>query len=135
VGFVNFYGSCNYPSELTASAREFADGIVLKTEEITFFYNTYLGDPEKYEHDPQASPIRAKNLSGLAPAYIGTAECDPSRDDAEAFANKVKEHGGDVTLKRYPGMIHGFLSWVTVLPGAQEAVKDASGWLKARFAG
>jgi acetyl esterase len=133
-GFANFYGSCNYPSEQTASAREFSDGIVLKNEDVTFFYNTYLGDPEKYQADPQASPIRAKSLAGLAPGFIGTAECDPSRDDAEAFARKLKEAGGNVTLKRYPGMIHGFLSWSTFLPEAQEGIRDVSSWLKQRFA-
>jgi acetyl esterase len=133
-GFVNFYGSCNYPSEPTASSREFADGIVLKADDIDYFYDTFLGDPAKHQDDPQASPMRAKDHSGLPPAYIGTAECDPSRDDAEAFAEKLKAAGVEVTAKRYPGMIHGFLNWATFLPGAQAGIDDISAWLKARFA-
>jgi acetyl esterase len=133
VGFVNFYGSCNYPSEPTASSREFADGIVLKTDDIDFFYDTYLAGDAARQHDPQVSPFRAKDHAGLPPAYIGSAECDPSRDDAEAFAEKLKAAGVKVTAKRYPGMIHGFLNWAAFLPGAQEGIDDINSWLKARF--
>lgn len=133
VGFANFYGSCNYPSELTDSAREFSDGIVLTTDDVRFFYDRYLGDPAKYQNEPQASPARAKSLSGLPPAFIGTAECDPSRDDTEAFARRMQAEGGTVTLKRYASMIHGFLSWSAFLPAAQEAIDDVTNWLKVRF--
>ena len=130
----NFYGSCNYPSEATASSVEHADGIVIKTDDIDFFYDAYLGDPAKYQDHPEASPVRAKDHSRLPPTYVGTAECDPSRDDAELLAAKIKAAGGDVTAKRYPGMIHGFLNWATFLPGAKEGMDDLTSWLKARFA-
>jgi len=134
VAFANFYGSCNYPSEPTPSSVEHADGIVIKTEDIDYFYDAYLGDPAKYQDHQEASPVRAKDHSGLPPAYVGTAECDPSRDDAEIFAAKLKAAGNDITAKRYPGMIHGFLSWAGFLPGAQVAMDDLTDWLKARFA-
>jgi acetyl esterase len=133
-GFVNFYGSCNYPSEPTASSREFADGIVLKTDDIDYFYDAYLAGETALQDDPQVSPFRAKDHAGLPAAYIGSAECDPSRDHTEAFAEKLKAAGVEVTAKRYPGMIHGFLNWASFLPGAQAGIDDINAWLKARFA-
>ncbi len=127
---VNLYGSCNYPSELTASAREYAAGPLLQQDDIAWFYEQYLRDPAVEQHDPQASPIRAADHSGLPPAFVGTAECDPSRDDAEAFAAKLAAAGVPVTAKRYPGMVHGFASWVGFLPGARAALQDAAAFLK-----
>lgn len=130
---VNMYGSCNYPSEDRPSAREFADGPILKADDVAWFWEQYLEDPSQAD-DPQASPYRATSHAGLCPAFIGTAQCDPSRDDAEAFAGKLREAGVEVVAKRYAGMVHGFASWVAFLPGAREVLMDAGAFLKARFA-
>jgi acetyl esterase len=129
---INIYGSCNYPSEDRPSAREFADGPILKADDVTWFWEQYLADPGD-ANDPQASPFRAASHVGLAPAFIGTAECDPSRDDAEAYAEKLRVAGVDVVSKRYSGMVHGFASWVAFLPGAREVLIDAGAFLKDRF--
>lgn len=127
---VNIYGSCNYPSELTASAREFAAGPLLRQDDIAWFYEQYLPDPAVQQHDPQASPVRAASHANLPPTFVGTAECDPSRDDAEAFGAKLAAAGVPVTVKRYPGMVHGFASWVGFLPGARNVLQDAAAFLK-----
>lgn len=127
---VNLYGSCNYPSEQTASAREFAAGPLLQQDDIAWFYEQYLPDPAVQQHDPQASPFRAASHANLPPTFVGTAECDPSRDDAEAFSAKLAGAGVPVTAKRYPGMVHGFASWVGFLPGARAVLQDAAAFLK-----
>jgi acetyl esterase len=129
---VNLYGSCNYPGEDRSSAREYADGPILKADDVAWFWEQYLADPAQAD-DPQASPYRASNHAGLAPAFIGTAECDPSRDDAEAYAEKLKVAGVEVTAKRYAGMVHGFASWVAFLPGAREVLQDAGAFLRSHF--
>lgn len=129
---VNLYGSCNYPSEDRPSSREFADGPILKSDDVAWFWEQYLADPSQAD-DPQASPYRATGHAGLCPAFIGTAECDPSRDDAEAYAAKLKAAGVEVVAKRYAGMVHGFASWVAFLPGAREALQDAGAFLRAKF--
>ncbi|MCP3735892.1 alpha/beta hydrolase [Sphingomonas sp. RP10(2022)] len=41
--------------------------------------------------------------------------------------------GVEVEMTRYPGMVHGFVSWVGFLPGAQAAIADASAFLKRAF--
>lgn len=131
---VNFYGSCNFPSKLTDSAREFANGPILSQTDIQFFWNQYLADPAKDQHHPWASPIRAESLAGLPPAFIATAQIDPSRDDTEAYAARLAAAGIAVEQRRYPGMVHGFLSFLGVIDGANRALDDCTNWLKAQFA-
>ena len=129
---VNIYGSCNFPSTDTPSSREFADGPILRADDIAWFWEQYLADPAQQD-DYRASPIRAASHAGLPPHFIATAECDPSRDDAELYAAKLKEAGIEVTVKRYPGMVHGFASWVGFLPGAREVMQDSGQFLQDQF--
>ena len=127
---VNIYGSCNCPGTKTPSSVEFADGPILKSDDVDWFWEQYLADPTQRD-DQRASPVRAKTHAGLPPHFVGTAECDPSRDDAEDFARKLIDAGVETKLIRYPGMVHGFASWVGFLPGARQVLKDATAFLKA----
>lgn len=130
---VNIYGSCNYPSDDTPSSREFADGPILRKDDVDWFWEQFLPDPDQ-QNDPQASPLRAPSHAGLPPAFVATAECDPSRDDAERFAARLADAGVPVESKRYPGMVHGFASWVGFLPGARDVLTDAGNFLKKHLA-
>lgn len=130
----NFYGSCNYPSEVTASAREFANSQLLSRDDIDYFWELYLADPAKDQHHPWASPIRASSHRGLPPAFIGTAEIDPSRDDTEAYAAKLKAAGVPVELRRFEGMPHGFLAFLGMVNGAGRALDEGNAWLRTQFA-
>ncbi len=49
------------------------------------FWEQYVG-PDYRGNDHLAAPMRAKSLRGLPTALILTAEVDPIRDDAEAYA-------------------------------------------------
>ncbi|WP_226016526.1 alpha/beta hydrolase fold domain-containing protein [Novosphingobium sp. FKTRR1] len=129
---VNIYGSCNYPGTATPSAAEFADGPILRADDVLWFWEQYLSDPSQQD-DQRASPLRATSHAGLPPHFVGTAECDPTRDDAEVFAGKLVEAGVVTQLKRYPGMVHGFASWVGFLPGARAVLQDASAFLKTHL--
>jgi acetyl esterase len=127
-----FYGSCNYPSEPTPSSIEFADGPLLSGDDVAYFWELYLSNPETEQHHPLASPARAKDLRGLPPAFMGTAEIDPSRDHGEDFARRLAAAGVPTRLVRYPGMVHGFVSWLGLLPMAQTAIDDACAFLAAQ---
>jgi len=131
---VMFYGSGNYPSVETPSAKEFAQGPILSRSDVDYFWGLYLSNPKKDQDHPLASPIRAASHAGLAPAFMGTAEIDPTRDDGEAYAAKLAAAGVPVESRRYAGMVHGFVSWLGVIDGAQTAINDASGFLKKWFA-
>lgn len=130
---IMFYGSCDYPSTETPASREFGDGPLLSGDDVAYFWELYLSDPETEQNDPLASPIRAADHRGLPPAFVGTAEIDPTRDHGEAYARKLEAAGVTTKLVRYPGMVHGFVSWLGLLPMAQTAIDDACAFLRASW--
>jgi acetyl esterase len=72
----------------------------------------------------------AEDVAGLPPAMIVTAECDPLRDQGEAYARKLQAAGVPVELKRYEGMFHVFLQFGAVLDTAKVAKNDMAGALR-----
>jgi acetyl esterase len=64
---------------------------------------------------------------------VGSAEIDPTRDHGEAYARKLEAAGVTTRLVRYPAMVHGFVSWLGLLPMAQTAVDDACAFLRANW--
>jgi acetyl esterase len=116
----------------TASYRENATGYLLELEDMHWFYDHYL-DAVADRSDPRASPLRARDLRGLPPALVITAEFDPLRDEGEAYAGRLREAGVPVTLHRYDGMIHGFFSMGPLLDQGKQAVAEAVAALRAAF--
>lgn len=55
----------------------------------------YLGSPDKAAH-PYAAPANASRLAGLAPALLMSAQDDPLRDEATAYAARLQEAGVSV---------------------------------------
>jgi acetyl esterase len=104
----------------TDSYRDNAAGYLLTTEQMRWFYSCYVrGDADPA--DWRISPLRARDVSRVAPALVLTAEYDPLRDEGEAYARRLKEAGVPVEKHRYDGMIHGFFG----LSGAFDASRDA----------
>jgi len=62
----------------------------------------------------------------LPPALIITAECDPLRDEGEAYGKRLEEAGLPVTCTRYAGMIHPFFSLPGVIPQALDAIDQVA---------
>ena len=110
-------------SSKAGSHREFAEGYGLSAADMTWFGLHYVRTPADAD-DARASVVRA-DLHDLPPAFVITAECDPLRDDGEAYAEKLRKLGIAARYKRYPGMFHGFMSFPSVLPEAAEAFEDA----------
>jgi acetyl esterase len=112
------------------SLREFGDGHFLTRASIDWFIGHYLPDPvtRRYAY---ASPIRAASLAALPPAFIVVAECDPLRDQNEAYAARLEQAGVAVTVRRYRGMIHPFFSLGGIVEGGRLAMDDAVAALRA----
>ena len=130
---INWYGPGIHPIPDGGSAEEFKDGPVLRLDDAHYFWELHIRDESDYD-DMRASPMKAKSHEGLAPAFIASAECDPIRDAVEAYAPVLRDAGVEVEMKRYPGMVHGFVSWLGFLPGAQEAMADACAFAKKHLA-
>jgi acetyl esterase len=117
----------------TASYRENGEGYMLTREGMKWFWNHYLARPEDGQQ-PYASPLLARNLGGLAPALVITAEYDPLRDEGEAYAKRLAEAGVPVTITRYPGLVHGFIRMINVLDPAKRALDEVAAALRKAFA-
>jgi acetyl esterase len=112
------------------SMRENAKGYFLERESMQWFTRMYCPDAAQ-RSDPRLSPLIAKDLSGLPPAYVATAGFDPLRDEGKAYADKLDAAGVPVTHVNYPGMIHGFFSLRGLIPKAREAVAASAAAVRA----
>ncbi|GAB10766.1 putative lipase/esterase [Gordonia araii NBRC 100433] len=112
------------------SVDENGEGKFLTKALLRWFGENFAADPS----DWRASPILVDDLSGAAPALVITAECDPMRDQGEAYAERLAEAGVEVRARRYDGQIHGFVANLAgALPRGREAMDDVSEFLRARF--
>ena len=109
------------------------DGYLLNRAVMRYFWNHYLSSAEE-SRQPYASPIHAQSLAGLPPAFVITAECDPLRDEGEAYGERLREAGVPVRVKRYAGAIHVFFQMSAVIDAGREAVSDATEELRKAFA-
>ncbi len=113
----------------TASCRSFGEGPWLPRRNLEYYRAQYLGDPGR-ALKPDASPFLAKDLGGLPPAHVVTAEFDVLRDDGEAYAARLREAGVIAGVKRYRGMIHSFIVLNGVFSKAESAVDDCAAKLR-----
>ncbi len=107
----------------TPSYEEFAEGYGLTASEMEWFRAHYLARPGD-ARCVHASPLLAPDLRGLPPALVITAECDPLRDEGEAYARRLAEAGVRVRQTRYAGMIHPFFSLSGGVTQAREAIAE-----------
>ncbi|MCW4353756.1 alpha/beta hydrolase [Hoyosella sp. YIM 151337] len=112
------------------SWSEFADAPLLSTADARWLWDQYVG-PGHRTDDHLAAPMRAESLRGLPPALILTAAVDPIRDDAEAYAARLRHDGVDVSLTRYAGVFHGFLTEVGVFAQTKQAIDEVCAHLRA----
>jgi acetyl esterase len=120
-------------SSVYPSYEEFAEQLPLTRTTMDWFVDLYLRSREKDAKDWRASPLHAKSLAGLPPAFIITAAMDPLRDEGEAFARALLKAGVPVEVKRFDGQIHGFLTMGRIIKDAQTAVADIATELRKAF--
>ena len=101
-------------SDLTrGSYHENAEGFALSTALMRWFWDHYV--PEGDRSDPDLSPLRADDLTGLPPAIVVTCEFDPLRDEGDAYAAALADAGVEVEHIRGRGLIHTAIPAVDVL--------------------
>jgi acetyl esterase len=97
-------------------------------DDLAWYYHTYYG-PDQDPRDPRVSPLCAEDVSGLPRALIIAAEYDTLRDEAAAYAGKLRSAGVEVTYSCYAGMIHGFMGMGELVQEAQQAIDEVARFL------
>ena len=114
------------------SYTENAEGLLLTRASMVWFWDHYLPNDDAGQ-EAYASPIKAADLSGLAPALIQTAEFDPLRDEGEAYGAAIEAAGGDVTVHRYDGVVHDPFMMFAIIPTGIECLKEAAAFINERI--
>jgi acetyl esterase len=115
----------------TTSYRERGSGpdLFITAKDMEWFWNLYLPDPAA-RSVPDASPLRAEDVSNLPPAIVITAEYDPLRDEGIAYAQRLEAAGVSVTHRHHDDMFHDFFSFVNLIDAGNEAVERAGGEIR-----
>jgi len=130
-GQMLLYPVTDYHTPGTPSYAENADGYGLTRDTMKWFWGHYLNDPAEAEN-PHACPLRARDFSGLPPAFVMSAEYDPLRDEAELYGQPLRAAGVPTEITRRAGMNHGFLFCVGLVSGADAALAAACAWARRK---
>jgi acetyl esterase/lipase len=94
----------------------------------------YIG-PGDSPADPRISPLKAQDVSGLAPAVVVTAGFDPLQDQGEAYARHLLDAGVPVVFRCYDPLVHGFCAFTGVVPAADCACREVAGLVREGLQG
>lgn len=116
----------------TPSHHTFAKGFLLEEAHIGFFFGHYLRSAAERD-DWRFAPLdgvddsgQPRDLEGVAPVWMGLAECDPLVDEGVLYADRLRMAGVAVDLEIYAGMVHGFIQFGRAIPQALQAHNDAA---------
>jgi acetyl esterase len=115
----------------SASHHTYESGFMLDKATVDWFFNHYIDAKDR--DDWRFAPMLAQRHEGLAPAWIGLAECDPLVDEGVAYADLLRMASVAVDLQIYHGVVHGFVNMGRVIPEARRAHEDAGYALKRAF--
>jgi acetyl esterase len=120
------YPATDGAGEERASKRLFGRGYFLARTDCDAFLRHYTDGTGARGDDPRLSPLRAPDLSGLAPALVATAGFDYLRDEGDAYARRLQESGVEVVWRRFPSLAHGFVNMTGVCPAAAAALAEVA---------
>jgi len=114
----------DYPSR-----SRLAEGHLLTEADIVWFTQHYFVGHRQPVLEPDASPLRAPSLAGLAPALVLTAGFDPLADEGKAYAAALVAAGVPVRSVCLEGAIHGCLGLAAYLGCGRAALDEiCAGW-------
>jgi len=110
----------------TDSYRDPENALMLTRESMIWFWDHYAPEPAGRAH-PDASPLRAPDLSNLAPAVVLTAEHDVLMAEGDSYAQRLVQSDVPVRYHCFDGQMHGFLTMLDVLPGSDAGLRYIAG--------
>ncbi len=81
----------------------------LSTADMKAYMQLRTGGGPAPTGDPRYAPLQDSDFSGLPPAVMITAQCDPLASDGEAYRDVLRAAGGRAEWINVPGMVHGCL--------------------------
>jgi acetyl esterase len=113
------------------SRATFGEGFFLTQAEMDWLNEHYVLSCGADANDPRLSPLLIEDLSGMPPAYVITAGFDPLRDEGEAYVERLRDAGNRVVLRRFPGLIHGFINMTAASRSSRDALIEVAGAARA----
>jgi acetyl esterase len=120
------YPATDAVKEERPSKGLFGRGFFIARTDCDAFFDHYTEGTDARRDDPRVSPLRADDLSGLAPALVAIAGFDYLRDEGDAYARGLQEAGGVVAWRRFTSLGHGFLHMTGVCPAAHAALVEVA---------
>lgn len=119
------------------SEFEFAEGYGLTKAFDDWVTSEYMSDPED-RWDWRASPFLVESLKGSAPAIFAVGEWEILRDNARAYADRMRDAGVEVHYFEGKGQGHGHPYWRNVetgefTKGAQQAQAEVAGVMRRKI--
>jgi acetyl esterase len=112
-----------------ASYARITEGFPLTATTVRWFAGHYLATPAD-ALDWRASPLRAADLSRLAPAFVLTAAYDPLCDEGQDYARRLEREGNRVLAIHVSDQIHGYLTMGRVIAGSATLIALAAAALR-----
>jgi acetyl esterase len=108
-----------------SSYQTVENGYILTASMMAWFVDLYVGEGDPA--DPRVSPLYApeESLRLTCPAHVVVAGYDPLCDEGEAYARRLGDAGVPVTMARYEGQMHGFLTMGAFIPTGMTALQEA----------
>jgi acetyl esterase/lipase len=113
---------------VTGASADFADDPIVSGTALRMMADVYLAGAEATS--PTASPLYA-DLRGLPPLLVQVGTRESLLDDARRVVTRAREHGVDVTLHEFEGVVH---MWVVIgpeIPESQDAFAEAGAFIRA----
>jgi acetyl esterase len=111
------------------SHQRITEGVPLTSKTMDWFIDHYVHGP-KDRRDWRASPLRAADLSGVAPALVLTASYDPLCDEGVAYAERLEREGVRVMHLHFSDQLHGFVGQGRIIRAGNTALAMMSAALK-----
>lgn len=103
------------------------DGMAFR--DLVRYRDVFFGD------NPDAGTLIDRDFTGPMPAtYILACGLDPLLDDSRVLYEILRAKGHTAELSVKEGYIHGFLHYSSMLPGAEDAIRESAEFFR-RYAG
>lgn len=106
-----------------ASHQRYDHDFYFNFGEREWFYKHYLQENSGLANDPRVSPIHGTDGTSLPPALVITAGFDILRDEGQAYARYLRQHGTKTNEQCMESLAHGFLNLVSIHAESQRATR------------